>query len=341
MLGLGVSGPQVVEGWYGQPSNKPLARTREYVEIIRRVLAREEPLDFQGEFYQHPYRGPGSVGPRQAAQVDHPPAAPRPPDLPRRRGPEERGQTAEIADGWLPLYYSPFHQDVYADSLAGAEGRTSTSWPACQLNITDDVEAGPRPGEDDARLLHRRHGRQGPELPHQAHGAVRLRGGGAQDPGALLRGPPRRGHRRGARRVRRRHLAVRPARRASASASQAWEDSPVSDAARLLPRPRRPCAPSPSSCSEEIALDTTVEHDRPRHDHPTDPTIDLVDGAFYGNDPHDALRLDAGQRARVLRREQRRVGHHPLRTTCRAIAPGPGDVLERGRHPPRRGRRCR
>src|SRR5512141_2488383 len=51
ILGLGASGPQVVEGWYGQPYPRPLERTREYVEIIRSILAREEPLDFQGEFY--------------------------------------------------------------------------------------------------------------------------------------------------------------------------------------------------------------------------------------------------------------------------------------------------
>ena len=62
ILGLGVSGPQVVEGWYGQPSNRPLARTREYVEIIRRVLRREGPLEFDGEFYPLPYRGAGSAG---------------------------------------------------------------------------------------------------------------------------------------------------------------------------------------------------------------------------------------------------------------------------------------
>ena len=91
ILGLGASGPQVVEGWYGQPYPKPLARTREYVEIVRRVLAREEPVDFQGEHYQLPNLGRRHHGPRQAAQVDHPPAAGRPPDLPRRRGPEERG----------------------------------------------------------------------------------------------------------------------------------------------------------------------------------------------------------------------------------------------------------
>src|SRR5947199_5847826 len=62
ILGLGVSGPQVVEGWYGQPSNRPLARTREYVDIIRRALRREGPLENDGEFYPLPYRGEGSQG---------------------------------------------------------------------------------------------------------------------------------------------------------------------------------------------------------------------------------------------------------------------------------------
>ena len=61
-LGIGVSGPQVVEGWYGRPFGKPLARTREYVDIIRRILAREEPVEATGEHYPMPYRGDGSVG---------------------------------------------------------------------------------------------------------------------------------------------------------------------------------------------------------------------------------------------------------------------------------------
>src|ERR1700709_1271795 len=62
ILGLGVSGPQVVEGWYGQPSNRPLARPREYIDIIRRALRREGPLENDGEFYPLPYRGEGSQG---------------------------------------------------------------------------------------------------------------------------------------------------------------------------------------------------------------------------------------------------------------------------------------
>src|SRR5438132_25945 len=61
-LGLGVSGPQVVEGWHGQPFGKPLAKTREYVEVVRAILKREKPLEFRGEYYQIPYVGPSATG---------------------------------------------------------------------------------------------------------------------------------------------------------------------------------------------------------------------------------------------------------------------------------------
>ncbi|MEI7593141.1 MAG: LLM class F420-dependent oxidoreductase [Actinomycetes bacterium] len=138
-LGLGVSGPQVVEGWYGRPSNKPLARTREYVEIIRQVLRRDEPLEFAGEFYQHPYRGEGSTGlGKPLRTITHPLRA----DLPiflGAEGPKNVAMTAEIADGWLPLYYSPHHPDVYADSLAGAKANFQIVAGA-QVNINDDLE---------------------------------------------------------------------------------------------------------------------------------------------------------------------------------------------------------
>src|SRR5205809_6368583 len=61
-LGLGVSGPQVVEGWHGQPFGKPLVRTREYVEIVRANLRGGAPLEFRGEYYQVPYAGPNATG---------------------------------------------------------------------------------------------------------------------------------------------------------------------------------------------------------------------------------------------------------------------------------------
>ncbi|HQV58243.1 MAG TPA: LLM class F420-dependent oxidoreductase [Ilumatobacteraceae bacterium] len=121
ILGLGVSGPQVVEGWYGRPSDKPLARTREYVQVIRDALRREGPLTNDGPFYPLPYRGEGSVGLGKPLKImTHPLRA----DIPiflGAEGPKNVTQTAEIADGWLPLYYSPYRQEVYADQLAGAK----------------------------------------------------------------------------------------------------------------------------------------------------------------------------------------------------------------------------
>ncbi|MCB0974279.1 MAG: LLM class F420-dependent oxidoreductase [Actinobacteria bacterium] len=144
ILGLGVSGPQVVEGWYGQPSDRPLARTREYVEIIRRVFAREEPLAFDGDFYQHPYRGPGSAGLGKPLKVITHPLRRRIPIFIGAEGPKNVAQTAQIADGWFPLYYSPYRQDVYASQLVGASEDFEIA-AQCMVTISDDVEAGLEP----------------------------------------------------------------------------------------------------------------------------------------------------------------------------------------------------
>jgi F420-dependent oxidoreductase-like protein len=141
ILGLGVSGPQVVEGWYGRPSNKPLARTREYVEIFRRAIAREEPVEFDGEFFQHPYRGEGSVGLGKALKPITHPLRREIPIFLGAEGPKNVTQTAEIADGWLPLYYSPYRQEVYADQLAGAKDGFEITAMATMI-VTDDIEAG-------------------------------------------------------------------------------------------------------------------------------------------------------------------------------------------------------
>ncbi|HEY7775667.1 MAG TPA: LLM class F420-dependent oxidoreductase [Kineobactrum sp.] len=139
MLGLGVSGPQVVEGWYGQPYSKPVTRTRDYVDIIRQVLAREQPVTSDSEFYPLPYRGHGSwdMG-KPLKSIVHPLRA----DLPifiGAEGPRNVAQTAEIADGWLPLYYSPYRQEVYADQLLAA--KPGFEIPALVLcNINDNLE---------------------------------------------------------------------------------------------------------------------------------------------------------------------------------------------------------
>ncbi len=144
MLGLGVSGPQVVEGWYGRPGTRPLQQTREYVEIIRRILRREEPVTFDGEYWQLPYRGPMSTGlGKPLRSIVHPLRA----DLPiliAAEGPRNVAQTASIADGWLPLYYSPFRQEVYAEHLAGApEGFEVAAMAA--VAVTDDIESALAP----------------------------------------------------------------------------------------------------------------------------------------------------------------------------------------------------
>ena len=120
ILGLGVSGPQVVEGWYGQPSLRPLARTREYVEILRRAFQRDEHLAFDGEFHQHPYTGEGSTGLGKPLKVMVHPLRSDIPIFIGAEGPKNVTQTAAIADGWLPLYYSPYRTEVYADQLAGS-----------------------------------------------------------------------------------------------------------------------------------------------------------------------------------------------------------------------------
>lgn len=141
ILGLGVSGPQVVEGWYGQPFSKPLARTREYVSIIRQVLRREAPVANDGPHYPLPYRGEGAWGlGKPLKPITHPLRA----DLPiflGAEGPKNVALAAEIADGWLPLYYSPYRNDVYADSLRQAKPGFQIA-QLVMVNITDDVEAG-------------------------------------------------------------------------------------------------------------------------------------------------------------------------------------------------------
>jgi F420-dependent oxidoreductase-like protein len=138
-LGLGVSGPQVVEGWYGQPFSKPLARTREYVDIVRQVLRRQAPVRSDGPHYPLPYRGEGAWGlGKNLRPITHPLRADVPIFL-GAEGPKNVALAAEICDGWLPLYYSPFRQEVYADSLKlmkpGFEITAGVS-----IRVTDDVE---------------------------------------------------------------------------------------------------------------------------------------------------------------------------------------------------------
>ncbi|MER6016403.1 LLM class F420-dependent oxidoreductase [Streptomyces bluensis] len=113
VLGLGASGPQVVEGWYGQPYPKPLARTREYFDIVRQVIARRAPVAFDGEHYRLPYPGGTGLGKPLKSTVH--PLRPEVPLYLAAEGPKNIALAAEIADGWLPFLFSPradaFHRE--------------------------------------------------------------------------------------------------------------------------------------------------------------------------------------------------------------------------------------
>ena len=144
ILGLGVSGPQVVEGWYGQPFSKPLARTREYISVIRQVLAREAPVENDGPHYPLPYRGEGAWGMGKALRpITHPLRADVPIYL-GAEGPKNVALAAEMANGWLPLYYSPFRSEVYADSLRNAPADFEIA-QIVTLSVNDDIEAALAP----------------------------------------------------------------------------------------------------------------------------------------------------------------------------------------------------
>lgn len=139
-LGLGVSGPQVVEGWYGQPFSKPLARTREYIDIVRQVLRRDAPVTNAGPHYPLPYTGDGAWGMGKPLKpITHPLRA----DVPiymGAEGPKNVALAAEICDGWLPLWYSPYREEVYADSLKHAKPGFDIV-QSIGVHVTDDIPA--------------------------------------------------------------------------------------------------------------------------------------------------------------------------------------------------------
>ncbi|HKQ71082.1 MAG TPA: LLM class F420-dependent oxidoreductase [Polyangiaceae bacterium] len=148
ILGLGPSGPQVVEGWHGVPYGKPLTRTREYVAIVRKILAREAPLEFEGEHYQIPYRGPDATGlGKPLKSILHGRR-----DLPiytASIGPAGVALSAEIADGLIPVWMSPERFDSFDaplqkgfDKAGGGKGLAMFDLaPMVTVVVGDDVES--------------------------------------------------------------------------------------------------------------------------------------------------------------------------------------------------------
>jgi F420-dependent oxidoreductase-like protein len=146
LLGLGVSGPQVVEGWHGVPFGKPLQKTREYVEIVRAVWRRDKPLTFKGEYYQIPYAGPDASGlAKPLKSILHGRA-----DIPiylAAVGPKNVALAAEIAEGWLPVFFSPQRMSVFRPHLeagfaAAGGGKSLRGFdvaPTVPVVVGDDV----------------------------------------------------------------------------------------------------------------------------------------------------------------------------------------------------------
>ena len=145
MLGLGLSGPQVVEGWYGRPfPRSPLTSVREYVDVVRQVLRREKPVLLDGAYHPLPYPGTDGTGLGKPLKSILHPLRPDVPILLGAEGPRNIAQTARIADGWLPLHFSPERAHLYTDALAEARPGFTVA-PLVHARVCADVEAGLAP----------------------------------------------------------------------------------------------------------------------------------------------------------------------------------------------------
>src|SRR5215467_3300272 len=140
VLGLGTSGPQVVEGWHGEPWGKPLTKTREYIEIVRAALRRDV-VEHEGEHYRIPYDGADATGLGKPLKLMLRPLRADIPIYLAAIGPKNVALAAEIADGWLPIFVDPDRFDVaFGPSLAGARDGFEVAATVSVL-VGDDVQA--------------------------------------------------------------------------------------------------------------------------------------------------------------------------------------------------------
>ena len=138
ILGVGASGPQVVEGWYGQPFPRPIGRTREFVELVRKMIERKEPVTFDGEHYKLPY--PGGAGLGKPLKLIHRPLRERIPIYIAAEGPKNVAMACEVGDGWLPLFMSPFRMHMYDEVLPNIRPGFDVVCPVT-VSVGDDLEA--------------------------------------------------------------------------------------------------------------------------------------------------------------------------------------------------------
>ncbi len=154
ILGLGASGPQVVEGWYGQPYPKPLARTREYIAIVRDILARDGAVTAPGPHYPLPLTGPDTTGLGKPLQSTVHPLRSQLPIYLAAEGPKNVALAAEIADGWLPFLFSPRANDEFAGHLAeGFAVRSPALSPVSDFEVAVQLAVIPHPDVEKAADL--------------------------------------------------------------------------------------------------------------------------------------------------------------------------------------------
>jgi F420-dependent oxidoreductase-like protein len=141
-LGLGLSGPQVAEGWHGQRFARPLARTRDYVGVVRMALERRR-VAYRGETLELPLPD----GPGKALKLTITPAQPRLPIYLGAMGPKNLALAGEVADGWLGFLFSPEHAGGFREHLAAGAARAGRDLdgfdvaPNVQVHISDDLAA--------------------------------------------------------------------------------------------------------------------------------------------------------------------------------------------------------
>ena len=147
IVGLGMSGPQVIEGWHGMPYSRPAARIREYVEILHKIWDREEPVSLNGKVYQMPYQGEDATGlGKPLKSILH---SRRLPVYLATMKPLSIRNTAELADGWLPIWYSPYRMDMFKPDLEkgfskAGNGKSLENFDimaGCTVVIGDDIKA--------------------------------------------------------------------------------------------------------------------------------------------------------------------------------------------------------
>jgi F420-dependent oxidoreductase-like protein len=152
VLGLGASGPQVIEGWHGVPYDRPLARTREIVDICRAVWAREDRLVHEGPLYPLPLPEGQGTGLGKPLKIIAHPVRPRIPIYVAALGERNVAMTAEIADGWLPLFFLPERTgEVFGPALAEGAARRSPDLDPLAI-CAGGVAAVAEPGEADKLL---------------------------------------------------------------------------------------------------------------------------------------------------------------------------------------------